>query len=593
VPGRAIFTTLAAAQAEDVASFTWDNFEIDESVVCYRITWSTVTSTSKGKCRLAATPQVINLSTVTNASSGAGTDHNTLSNLQGGSLTERYHLTAAEAALVPTALQSDDIGSTVAPAYPRAISVTSDEPLLDGEVSYSIPTLLFVSDQPELTWSGTNSFGLFSLFGESGDWSLNYQGSMLVYTSTAPVASPDLVSVLYPGEWHAIDNPHGWKPYTGGTELWSGTPIMLSADVTTFQSVTSAIGGRPALFSEVPIVGTASSKDEGYFARSFDDRRLASILIYDNNGTDVYSMFYESITESVFRNQTDILAADLSPLISSIGVTSFQNCTGLEKLNLQEGLLTISSNAFEGCTSLEEISLPSTMTSIGSGAFYGDSSLDLVTSLAVTAPTLGNGAFTGIAATQIHVPVNATGYGITWGGLTVIYDVGDWPAETVSQAEAEAGTATTRRAWTAQRVFQAVAAKINAGATWAGNHIFSGNVSVSGLTTVTGAKETVVAIGTVTSTHTLVISTGTLQTATLTASTACTFTMPTATAGTSFTLLLKQAATTGNGTATFTSVKWKDGTAPTITATAGKMDLLVFVSDGTNWYGVATQNFTP
>lgn len=37
-------------------------------------------------------------------------------------------------------------------------------------------------------------------------------------------------------------------------------------------------------------------------------------------------------------------------------------------------------------------------------------------------------------------------------------DAREWTAETVSQAEAEAGTATTRRAWTAQRVFQAVAA---------------------------------------------------------------------------------------------------------------------------------------
>lgn len=34
----------------------------------------------------------------------------------------------------------------------------------------------------------------------------------------------------------------------------------------------------------------------------------------------------------------------------------------------------------------------------------------------------------------------------------------EWTASTVTQAEAEAGTATTRRAWTAQRVFQAVAA---------------------------------------------------------------------------------------------------------------------------------------
>ncbi len=105
--------------------------------------------------------------------------------------------------------------------------------------------------------------------------------------------------------------------------------------------------------------------------------------------------------------------------------------------------------------------------------------------------------------------------------------------------------------------------------------------------------EGVVAIGTVTSSHTFSLTNGTLQTATLTASTACTFTMPTATAGKSFIVLLKQAASTGNGTATFTNVKWSGGTAPTITATAGKMDILSFVSDGTNWYGNAVQNYTP
>jgi len=104
--------------------------------------------------------------------------------------------------------------------------------------------------------------------------------------------------------------------------------------------------------------------------------------------------------------------------------------------------------------------------------------------------------------------------------------------------------------------------------------------------------EGVVAIGTVTTASTISLASGTFQTATLTASTACTFTMPTATAGASFILLLKQAAATGNGTATFTSVKWA-GSAPTITATAGKMDILAFVADGTNWYGSIAQGYTP
>jgi len=128
----------------------------------------------------------------------------------------------------------------------------------------------------------------------------------------------------------------------------------------------------------------------------------------------------------------------------------------------------------------------------------------------------------------------------------------------------------------------------------------TGYLTVTGLTspiinnpTVTNYVESVVAIGTVTTASTLSLTNGTVQTATLTASTACTFTMPTATAGKSFVLLLKQAAATGNGTATFTGVKFGSAGAPTITATAGKMDILTFIADGTNWYGSAAQGYTP
>ena len=109
--------------------------------------------------------------------------------------------------------------------------------------------------------------------------------------------------------------------------------------------------------------------------------------------------------------------------------------------------------------------------------------------------------------------------------------------------------------------------------------------------TVTSYIESVVAIGTVTSSSTISLTSGTVQTATLTSSTPCTFTMPTATAGKSFVMLLKQAATPT--TATFTGVKWGNAGAPTITATAGKMDILSFIADGTNWYGSTAAGYTP
>lgn len=132
----------------------------------------------------------------------------------------------------------------------------------------------------------------------------------------------------------------------------------------------------------------------------------------------------------------------------------------------------------------------------------------------------------------------------------------------------------------------------NATITLGGTTNSVGNLAVANVT-VTDYTESVVAIGTVISTNTLALTNGTVQTATLTAATACTFTMPTATAGKSFILLLKQAAAVGNGTATFTGVKWGTAGAPTITATAGKMDILTFVADGTNWYGSVAAGYTP
>jgi hypothetical protein len=113
--------------------------------------------------------------------------------------------------------------------------------------------------------------------------------------------------------------------------------------------------------------------------------------------------------------------------------------------------------------------------------------------------------------------------------------------------------------------------------------------------TINGYTEGTVVIGTVGTTHTLAITAGTVLTATLTASTACVFTMPPLAAGKSFVLYLKQPPTGTAGTASFVSggsgVAWPNGIAPTITATAGRMDILSFVSDGFKWYGSVVQNF--
>jgi hypothetical protein len=90
---------------------------------------------------------------------------------------------------------------------------------------------------------------------------------------------------------------------------------------------------------------------------------------------------------------------------------------------------------------------------------------------------------------------------------------------------------------------------------------------------------------------TIALTNGTVQIITLTGN--ATITMPTATSGKSFIMFLKQDGT-GSRTVTWSTVKWAGGTAPTITSTASRQDILSFFADGTNWYGVVVaQNYTP
>jgi hypothetical protein len=127
----------------------------------------------------------------------------------------------------------------------------------------------------------------------------------------------------------------------------------------------------------------------------------------------------------------------------------------------------------------------------------------------------------------------------------------------------------------------------------------SGVISYTGSLTVSAYTETIVASGTVGASATLAITAGTVLTATLTSATACTITLPPVSpAGKSFILLLKQPASGTATTATFITspashIMWNSSGAPTITATVGKMDILTFVSDGTNWYGSYSQGYTP
>lgn len=62
-------------------------------------------------------------------------------------------------------------------------------------------------------------------------------------------------------------------------------------------------------------------------------------------------------------------------------------------------------------------------------------------------------------------------------------------------------------------------------------------------------------------------------------------------AGQVYRLIIKQDATGSRTITTWPTIKWADGTAPTLTTTASKADIVTLLYDGANYYASATMNF--
>ena len=96
VPGWGQYDTLDEALAENPATHDWGDFPIVEYVIAWQLNWETSTGyATKGKVALASAPVRISVN-ATSASSTTTQDHNTLLGLQGGTATERYHLSATQ-----------------------------------------------------------------------------------------------------------------------------------------------------------------------------------------------------------------------------------------------------------------------------------------------------------------------------------------------------------------------------------------------------------------------------------------------------------------------------------------------------------------
>ena len=97
---------------------------------------------------------------------------------------------------------------------------------------------------------------------------------------------------------------------------------------------------------------------------------------------------------------------ELPSTLKVIGERAFQNNSHIgNAIVFPEGLLTIGSNAFDGCGSIPSITLPSTIQTIGSSALKNCNKISSITCDAVEPPSIGSGAFDGVAKDNFTVGV--------------------------------------------------------------------------------------------------------------------------------------------------------------------------------------------
>ena len=112
IPGQTVHATLASAQAETLASFSWGSFSIVEAVAAYQITYRAGASyTTAGQCRIEAVSDLRRSNLRASVQGSASiSNHNALSGLQGGAAGQYYHLTSAQLTIATTAASGSNAG---------------------------------------------------------------------------------------------------------------------------------------------------------------------------------------------------------------------------------------------------------------------------------------------------------------------------------------------------------------------------------------------------------------------------------------------------------------------------------------------------
>ena len=127
-----------------------------------------------------------------------------------------------------------------------------------------------------------------------------------------------------------------------------------------------------------------------------------------------------SIGQDAFWDCSNLMSVKIPDSVTSIENMAFRNCSNLTSVIIGNKVTSIGRWAFKDCLNLTNITIPDSVTQIGSRAFSGCINLKSITFLGNAPSSFGSDVFKNLPiGATITVTAGATGFGETYGGLTV------------------------------------------------------------------------------------------------------------------------------------------------------------------------------
>ena len=127
-----------------------------------------------------------------------------------------------------------------------------------------------------------------------------------------------------------------------------------------------------------------------------------------------------SIGQDAFWDCSNLMSVTIPDSVTMIENMTFRNCSNLTSVIIGNKVTSIGRWAFRDCRNLTNVTIPDSVTQIGSWAFSGCSSLKSITFEGNAPSSFGSDVFKNLPIeATVTVKAGATGFGETYGGLTV------------------------------------------------------------------------------------------------------------------------------------------------------------------------------